>query len=212
MRLPSLLLVTLGFAFASPGFAQFVGEFALPSTNTPYGSNQSNLAVGGWTLNLTVNNGSASLNTTGGAGSLVLSATGNGGAIFPAPGGTATLAFSHVATATSTVSFDLVSLGSVSVTLDSSPVSPVSGSSYSFNFVSGSTLAFQVSAMGTMGMSFPGGPPFFISTTIPGTPMTSTLTLSNFASVAAIPEPSVYATLAGALALGAAVWRRRRSA
>jgi hypothetical protein len=42
--------------------------------------------------------------------------------------------------------------------------------------------------------------------------VTNTVTISNFTATSAVPEPSTYAALAGILALGLAVSRRRSKA
>ncbi len=204
------LCVALALAFATAGFGQFTGEFSLPTISTTFNNNQSNLTEGGWLLNLTANNG-GSIDTTGGPASLFLSATGAGGNNgFGA--GTSTLTLSHVAASTSTVSFDLSAAGAVFVTVDGSPVSAVSGTTFAFNLASGSTLALGVTATGfagTFGVPGPGGPGGPPIGGTPGSPSTGSLTISNFADVAAIPEPQTWTAVVGMCGLGFAAWRRR---
>ncbi len=208
------LLLAIGLMFASASFGQFVGEFALPIASTTYDTNQNDLEIGGWILNLSANNGGA-IDTTGGPGSLVLQATGAAG--FGGTGaGISTLTLSHVAITTATVSFTAESSGAFSIQIDGNPVDPIAGSSYAFNLATGSTLTFEVTAMGDPGLpGFPGGPgggvdglPGGDLPGLPGFPLTSSLTLSNFAS---IPEPAGVAGMIGTLSLGLAAWCQRRT-
>lgn len=144
--------------------------------------------------------------TTGAPDSITISVT--GGADFMMFAGSAAFALSYDSLPTTgTISFDVDSIGGLVVSLDSTVVNPTDNH-FGFNVLAGQTLTLTVSATGIPG-TVP-APPFDPGS--PGIPVTNTVTISNFTATSAVPEPSTYAALAGILALGLAVSRRRSKA
>jgi hypothetical protein len=140
--------------------------------------------------------------------------------------GSATVTFSHKAEVTSLLNFVLHfttsgGSGSYAVQIDGDAVDPIGGGgsdfAYSFGLTSGATLNLVVNGFGSSGtpdFSLPGAPPDFTPTIIPGlpgAPGNSEITITNFQSISAVPEPGAWAAACGIFALGFAIWRRRRS-
>lgn len=170
--------------------------------------------IGAWDALFSSGMGSSYVDTNAGPGSVTLSVTGQGG-MGSTPGYNASLAFSYTFTSSGTVSFSYAigaSGGSFSATLDSEMQAAI-GANYSFNVISGQTLAINLSATGTPGstMTMPDGMGGFMSFPMMGYPNTETVTLSNFIGPSAIPEPASFA-MAGGLGVFAFTALRRRRA
>lgn len=206
---PSLLL---GLALAATSIlrADFSGAYDVGTPGAYNLVSGATTAFGQWEAlgTTTTLNSKSKVDTSSAPASIILTATGENSKTNPAvAAGTATTNFTFDSFVTGgQVSFSFARSGNgggFAVLLDDVPQTAATASTYSFGVTPGQTLTFRVNATGT-------APTFdFFSGTATTGIVNSIVTISNFVTPSAIPEPSSCAALAGAAFLGLAVSRRR---
>lgn len=204
------LLLGLALAATSVLRADFSGAYSVGTPGSYNLVSGATTAFGQWEAlgTTTTLHSKSNVDTSSAPASIILTATGenskSGGTV---PAGTATTDFTFESMAIGgQLSFTFVRSGnggSFTVFLDNLPQTAATASSYTFAVTPGQTLTFRVSATGV-------APTFdFFSGTATTGIVNSIVTISNFVTPSAVPEPSSCAALAGTAFLGLALTRRR---